>query len=511
MKRNYIQKFVFRADADAKIGYGHLMRCLALAEELKNTGVQSTFVISNPSESIIKRVQTGGFEVINLKAIPGSPEDALETARIAKENGSFWVSVDGYKFNSQFQKILKDSGLRVFFMDDYGHCDHYYAEIVLNQNISADKAFYKSREDCTELLLGTDYVLIRQEFKKCRQFKKGIRHIADRILITIGGSDPYNVTLKVMQAFEKLSIKDLKLKVVVGGANPNISQIYDAVKTFETETEILKDISNMSELMEWADIIVSGGGSTCWEMALLGLPGVIIAWADNQRPIAEKLGAVNAALNLGWHENIDYDGLPQVLNDMILAHDNRQSMSDICRSIIDGYSTERVITKIYQHSLSIKPAESKDCELLWNWVNEEGVRKNSYSSEPVSFENHSKWFEGSLKNENRLIFIISDFKGIPLGQIRFDIQGTDAEIDLSVDKNYRGFGLASHIICKGALELMKRRTNLLVLHAFIKKENSASSASFRKAGFAEAGTEIKNGFESTHMVLKINDKYNKDK
>jgi RimJ/RimL family protein N-acetyltransferase len=179
--------------------------------------------------------------------------------------------------------------------------------------------------------------------------------------------------------------------------------------------------------------------------------------------------------------------------------------------MIDGYSTERVIAKVYQHSLSIRSAESKDCGLFWNWVNEEGVRKNSYNSEPVPFENHKKWFEGSLKNEKRLIFVISDFEGVPLGQVRFDIQGTEAEIDLSIDKNYRGFGLASHIICKGALELIRKRTNLLVLNAFIKKANSASSAAFRKAGFAELGTEIKNGVESIHMVLKINDKDNKNK
>lgn len=508
MKRIYIQKFVFRADADAEIGYGHFMRCLALAEEL---GAQSVFVISNPSESIIKRVKGYGFEIISLKAVPGSPEDALETARIARERGSFWVGVDGYKFDSQFQKILKENNLKLFFMDDYGHCGHYYADIVLNQNISADENFYKSREDYTELLLGTDYVLIRQEFKKYRHLKKDIRHIADKILITIGGSDPYNVTSKVMQAFEKLQKNGLKMKVVLGGANPNIYQICETAKTFKTEMEILKDVSNMPELMDWADMIVTAGGSTCWEVALMGLPGLVIAWADNQRPIAEKLDSVNAVINLGWHEDIDYDGLPQVLDGIILAQNKRLEMSEICRAMIDGCSTERVTAKIYQHSISIRPAESKDCEVLWAWVNEEEVRKNSYSSEPIPFGDHRKWFEGSLKNPNRLIFIASDFNGLPFGQIRFDVCGTEAEIGFSIDKKYRGLGLALHIICKGALELIKRRTNLCALHAFIKKENKASSASFAKAGFEEVGMESKNGFESIHMVLKVNGKDNRNK
>lgn len=503
--KDLISYFIFRVDANTEIGYGHLMRCVAMAQELHSLKIEVSFLVSKPSENIRKRLEEDAFTCIPVKAVPGSSEDALETAGYAASVKASWIGIDGYQFNGKYQKYLKDKGFSLFFIDDYGHCEHYFADIILNQNISATEDYYKSREDYTELLMGTDYVLLREEFKAYRKFRRKIFGRAEKILITIGGSDPYNVTLKALEGIEKTGLKNLEVKVITGGANPNIA----AIENFACKSgaglkiEILKDIKNMSEIMAWADIAVSGGGSTCWELALLGLPALVTAWADNQRPIADALGKKEIAVNLGWHEKITADNIAGELEKLILSPESRKKMSENAQKTIDGLSTQRVMEALLMRSMFIRAVTHDDCGLLWRWVNDPAVRNASYISDFIPLEKHTEWFEKHLKDPDSYHFIAYGIDNAPLGQIRFDLKSNEAEVDISVAPEKRGMGYASLIIRKGLIELRKKCVNLKIVAAFIKLENTNSLHSFERAGFIKTGEEFKSGSLSAVMKREI--------
>ena len=121
------------------------------------------FVIGMKTLALIDRLVSEGIDVINIFEKPGSMDDAKHTAYIAADSGSEWVVVDGYYFGSDYQKKIKEYGLHLLFIDDNGHADHYYADLVLNQNLHATEKLYRNREPNTKLLLGPKYVLLRQE------------------------------------------------------------------------------------------------------------------------------------------------------------------------------------------------------------------------------------------------------------------------------------------------------------------------------------------------------------
>ena len=195
-------KLVVRADASTQIGTGHVMRCLALAQAWQDVSSDVIFIMATKTPAIEARLKSEGMEVVYIPVQIGSVEDARETINLTRKFDTDWIVVDGYSFGGDYQKIIKDDGLRLLMIDDYGHAEHYYGDIVLNQNISADEKLYVNREPYTQLLLGVKYTLLRREFWQWRGWKREIPIVARKVLVTLGGSDPDNVTLKVIQALQ---------------------------------------------------------------------------------------------------------------------------------------------------------------------------------------------------------------------------------------------------------------------------------------------------------------------
>ena len=110
----------FRVDASRAIGMGHAMRCLALAQAWKDRGNRAIFLAAE-SDSFGARLEREGFDLVGIRGTPASREDALETIQAARSNQSEWVVVDGYRFEASYLDVLKDSGLSVLAIDDYGH------------------------------------------------------------------------------------------------------------------------------------------------------------------------------------------------------------------------------------------------------------------------------------------------------------------------------------------------------------------------------------------------------
>ena len=177
---------VVRADSSPRIGTGHVMRCLALAQVWQASGGQAVFVMRGSASSLTGRLKSEGMMVRNILVESGSDDDAVQTIAIAREVEATWVTLDGYHFSADYQHIIKKAGFHLLFIDDYGQGNHYYADIVLNQNIHADEKLYTDREPYTRLLLGPRYILLRQEFMKWRSWQRNFASIPRKILVTLG-------------------------------------------------------------------------------------------------------------------------------------------------------------------------------------------------------------------------------------------------------------------------------------------------------------------------------------
>ena len=187
------------------------MRCLSLKQQWVSEGGRSLFVSCMVTPNVKSRLASEDTEIIYLPSILGSNNDAQQTASLAKKFSASWVILDGYAFDSAYQKIIKDAGLNLLLIDDNGSMGHYYADIVLNQNIHANKELYQDKEPYVRLLLGTKYVLLRAEFLNWHGLKREIPKTARNILVTLGGSDPENVTLKVIKGIQETGIDNLNV------------------------------------------------------------------------------------------------------------------------------------------------------------------------------------------------------------------------------------------------------------------------------------------------------------
>ncbi|MEQ9370524.1 MAG: UDP-2,4-diacetamido-2,4,6-trideoxy-beta-L-altropyranose hydrolase [Coleofasciculus chthonoplastes F3-SA18-01] len=493
-------KLVVRVEASIQIGTGHVMRCLALAQAWRDAGGQPIFVMSTDAPPIKSRLESEGVEVINLSVQVGSAKDAKETATLAQHLGASWVVVDGYYFGAEYQRIIKNSGLRLLFIDDYGHAQHYWADIVLNQNIDAHEGLYLNRSPDTKLLLGTRYALLRREFRQWQGWTRKISQVAQKVLVTLGGSDPENVTLKVIQGLQRVDVQGLEEIVVVGGSNPHYEQLQAAVKVSPFPISLERNVTNMPELMAWADVAISAGGSTTWELAFMGLPSLVLILADNQRAIAETLGEMGVAVNLGWHENVLAAEIAQAIKRLLISSGIRAEMARHGQELIDGEGTARVLMHLQDQPLRLRPLRQEDCKLLWEWANDPEVRTSAFLSDSIPWQKHIEWFTHKFPDRNCHIFIALDHQDTPIGQVRFDAKNDEqVEIDVSIEQGKRRSGYGSLLIDM-AVKTLFCHTSIKVIHAFIKPDNEASIRAFEKAQFQRLDLEKVKGNLALHYL-----------
>ena len=487
---------LIRADAGPRIGAGHLMRCLALAQGWQARGGQVTFLTVCESVGLLRRLTDEGFQVIRLAGSYPDPVDWALTAQVLAEHPGAWVVLDGYHFDMAYQRQIKESGHPLLVIDDMAHLEHYVADVVLNQNINAEQLRY-SCEPYTRFLLGTRYALLRSEFLVWRGWQRTIPKAARKVLVTLGGADPDNLTLKVIQALQQMATYELQATVVVGASNPHFQTLQSATQKSKFPLRLVRNVTNMPELMAWADFAVSGGGSTCWELAFMGLPSVLMVLAENQRAIALELDRRGVALSLGWHTQIKKLEIAHALKKLISNATERQRLSEAGQMLVDGSGADGVLSIMSKATKSprlgdkyhLRRAGFQDAELIWKWANDPSVRARSFHSEPIPLERHLKWYEKKLASPDTRLWIL-ELNQIPVAQIRYDrIDIDSAEIGFSVAKEYRGRGLGTKTLIFTSYQAC-RELKVKRLKGVVFISNKASARAFIKAAFKCVGEQL---------------------
>jgi UDP-2,4-diacetamido-2,4,6-trideoxy-beta-L-altropyranose hydrolase len=482
---------MIRSDASVQIGTGHVMRCLALAQAWQAQGGQAIFVFTNQSTALESRLLLEGMQVVYLSVKSGSTEDAKQTVDFTLALNAQWLVVDGYQFGAEYQKTIKNSGLNLLFIDDYGHSEIYFADLVLNQNISARSEWYQYRSPHTQLLLGERYSLLRKEFTAWHGYQKKITDNVENILITLGGSDPDNITAWILDALQLVKSLALHLTIIVGASNPHYESLEFLASQSIHSIRLLKDVADMPQLMAEADMTIAAGGSTNWELAMLGVPTMIIPIADNQTEIAQALHDREIVMSLGRIHTISPQEFAIQFEELCHNRDRRNRMNRAGQALIDGEGCDRIVMKLSGLPLRLRLASRQDCELIWNWSNDSTTRQASFNQDFIPWAEHQQWFERRLQNGSGYFWVAIDENDHPIGQVRLDpISQENVEISISIDARYRYRGLGRHLL-NLVIQKFLLKTDFKAIIAWIKVDNTASCRLFEKAQFMTTKAEYR--------------------
>lgn len=493
---------LIRADASKEIGSGHIMRCLALAQAWRSDGGNTTFVLAASSPELKAYIENEGFEVFHIHTVPGSFDDASITINFALAQMAQWIVLDGYHFCGDYQKTIRTGGIPLLIIDDIFHANHYYADIVLNQNVYADKSNYHNFEPNTQFLLGTKYVLLRNEFKQWGGYKRVVPPLAQKILVTFGGSDPDNISAIVIQALQSINIEGLNVVIVIGGLNPHYYILQEMIKDY-ANFSLAINVKNMPELMGWADMAISAGGTTCWELAFMGVPSILYPIAKNQENTVEYFKIKEIAQVFQEDDFFHPQKLAKKISELLYSREKRMFFSSAMQSLVDKNGSDRVVSKMKLFPYRLRKVIQTDCLKIWEWINNPIVRSSSFNQDEIALDTHQEWFASALKNPQLFYYIFVEGPDNLMGQARFLIEQNEAVISVLLDPKYHGLHLGS-VLIKTASEKFFEETKIHRISAYIKIDNEASIKSFTRAGYRIAKRVIINEQKAYHLTREKN-------
>ncbi len=373
---------VIRADANSKIGMGHVMRCLSVADALVKRGEEVLFVTADDTPvplltkkgipyrvlqtdyadmeaelpelwEVLRELQEEALSRMSSQRAE-SPEEALPQRNTA-------ILVDSYYVTEKYLAALKKR-ITTIYMDDI-YAFSYPVDMLINYNIYGEEMGYEKDTAFadTKLLLGTEYVPLREEFSAGTE---NVTPAADRmlqtaeqqgtaancgILITTGGSDSFNLAGQLLMEVMKYdALKEKEYHVVSGSLNPHIGEL-QALAQEHGNIHIHCNVTNMAELMAESEVALSAGGSTLYELCAMGVPVIAFSFAENQERLVQTFVKRGIAQYGG---NYRTDGNKMIQNtiaglETLLENENlRAEYREKARTLVDGKGADRIAEAI---------------------------------------------------------------------------------------------------------------------------------------------------------------------
>ena len=336
-----------RVDSSTKIGYGHFMRCMALADTLQKN-FEINFITRSLEGSLISDIQKKGFGIFqfysNSEKI-NEKNDAQKTiSLIKKHSGSKNILiVDNYQLSKKWETDVKPFVHKLIVIDDLPNRSH-NCDLLIDQNLHTKvNGLYKGLipPNCVKLI-GPKFSMIRKEFRMMRKSVKPRTFPIKKILVSFGGSDTENQTLIALNSIKKMNGK-INVDVVVGKAN----KTKKTLKIFCNKNKHFtyhEQIDNIADLMLSSDLSIGSSGSTTWERCCLGLPAIVSISSNDQRDIANSLSRKKCIINLGDVKKLkETNYLKAIIN---IKKNDLRTMSKNSLRLVDGNGTQRILKHI---------------------------------------------------------------------------------------------------------------------------------------------------------------------
>jgi UDP-2,4-diacetamido-2,4,6-trideoxy-beta-L-altropyranose hydrolase len=359
-------KVAFRADASLQMGSGHVMRCLTLANALREKGAECHFLFREHPGHMLAQIRAAGHIIHplaltpRLEAMPeqqnilahagwlgaSQSEDAQQSIDVLRCIQPDWLVVDHYALDVLWHKALRPFTKRLMVIDDLADRSH-DCDLLLDQTFGRNGAEYHALvpEGCS-VLCGSRFALLRPEFPLLRLSSLARRAdltAVKQVLITMGGVDQANATTQVLKTLAGMEyLAGLQITVVMGGRAPWLHAVRQQVLQLPLSAEVLVDSQNMAELMARADLAIGAAGSTAWERCSLGLPSIMVVLAENQLTVAAGLQEAGAAQVIACVEDIP-GRLPALLAPLFNEPHRLNQMSAAAAQVTNGEGVQAVI------------------------------------------------------------------------------------------------------------------------------------------------------------------------
>lgn len=290
-----------RVDMNNRIGTGQMMRCLSIADAARTLGEQTTFILAdNQAKSLIRR---RGHRTIVLR----TPWDDKQTElpvllKVIREHGIRRILVDSYQVTPVFLGGLRKY-TEIYYIDDLNAFRYPVDGLICYANYW-EKLRHQENYENVKLCLGTQYTPLRDMFSSCgsKEIKAGV----ESLLLLSGGSDPYDVLEGILREIHRERYR--RINVICGIYYSKYNQLCKKYKKHEN-VRIYRGIPDIASYMQEADLAISAGGTTLYELCAMGTPAISYSFTDNQIASLEKFnedGLISYAGDMRKDEVIEH-------------------------------------------------------------------------------------------------------------------------------------------------------------------------------------------------------------
>ncbi len=480
---------VFRADAGLAIGSGHVMRSLALARAFSSHGWQVGFAATKETFESVASLDASNFD----RVILDTPVEEEPSAIKAKWPFIDILVVDHYGRDAVFERACRAFAKRLVVVDDLADRQH-DCDLLIDSNASSEAAYGSLVPEGCDVLVGPAYAPLHSEFRRLRAATLKARESrpATRALVCFGQMDAHNATEMTLDALKKMDFHG-PTDVAIGRAAPHLARLRERAGEF---VKLHIDASNMPELMAAADFAIGAGGTTTWERCCLGLPGLVVELADNQRGVIKMIEQKKASISLGSIEDLGPEKIGTAFRELLADWQNLLRMSKASAMLVDGRGSDRIVlasigseTTKAGKEINLRLCEAGDETWLLALQRRRETRRYFHNPKIPSDVEHREWMSSTLADQNVLLAIV-EIENKPVGTVRLDrLADYDkrprfmVSIAVEPDLQKQGIGAA-------ALKLIRRVAPGSVLDAEVFSINESSQIIFRSSGYVNVAGDL---------------------
>ena len=455
---------VFRCNVSSVLGYGHLRRCQALAGSMRRAGWTCEFADN---------------------------DETFEMLRDAWPQGAGVLIVDGYDLGAGFESACRPWADRIIVLDDLADRRH-DADILVDHNFGRSADDYRGLvgNEC-RVMAGSGFAMIAEAFRKRRETlspRKAPEGRDFHIVVSLGGSDSDNARTALGTVLDALDIVKFRQTTTFVVSAENQAAL---VKDRGHNSRLRLSPNEMAQLLANADIAIGAGGISLLERCCLGIPGIVLTIAENQRSGTAAAAAVGACRDMGPAERASAGEIAAAVEELIENTDEWQARADAASRLTDGCGPDRIaaalVANVEPHNsgwVSLRRPGREDAGLLLAWQNDPASRRYSRNPNIPEPEEHAAWFDERLALGSCILNLV--YVGdVPAGILRLDrfSVGSDGyEVSILIAPEFQGRGIA-----RSALFQATHIAGSYPIHAWVADDNMASHALFQSAGYQPTG------------------------
>ena len=354
--------FIIRVDSSSEIGMGHLVRCLALANDLVKLGAEVVFICRDHYKSGHKLVLEQNFKLYLLDGKEKSTNssktsdwlgftqshDAFESSKIISKYSKAHVIVDHYGLDYLWESSISCASMTV--IDDLANRPH-QCKLLIDQSLKNTKLDYEKLINGDFEFIGGNIVILRKEFSYAQTWQGPG---TGKLLVCMGGADPFGHTQDILElitsSYKRFTEEQVvsEIYVIVGAAFDEISSLEDLMEVSDLNISVIQAPHKVSELMLQSDLCILSCGTMILEACALGVPSIGVVVADNQQSTAEFLEKAGAIELLDIRKKKDLE-LFSIASSLIGNPQRLWDYSYKQKKMVSQKSSEIIVRNLYEH------------------------------------------------------------------------------------------------------------------------------------------------------------------